>query len=207
MYRTWLLLVACSSPAAPVPPVQAVSKKPDPCETAVDKLTQTVKRRFDKQVTPDERTQAIESCRKAPGDATIACLVAAPDDDSVVTCMTGPKGEPKDQLDAVVEKLRTYHFVHEHFPRTTVALTPPQTCCSFPSKKCPAGDWSNETWKIVGLEFTDEHQFQYRYDGSSKIIVVEAIGDPGCTGKLLTYRRELELRADGKVHITIINPS
>jgi hypothetical protein len=205
-----LLFAACSKPAAP-PPLQQVTKA-DPCETAIDKVLALAKRRSGRDSPPGQREAAIEECRKAPESerAEIACINKAEDDDAIVRCFEereAAKGEPAVELAHLVQQLRTYYFVHETFPRASVALTPAQACCSFPAKKCSsAGQWTDQVWKILELDLEQEHLYQYRYEGDGRKAIVEAVGDPDCDGKTLTYRRELEFRDDGNMHITVTDP-
>jgi len=173
-----------------------------------------VKRRSGTEITPSQRDAAIEECRKAPDSerANIACLNKANDDDAIVKCIeeeTAPtaQGEPAAELAHLVRQLRTYYFVHETFPRGTVALTPSQACCSSPTKKCSsAGQWTDPIWQLLELDIKQDHLYQYRYEATDKKAIVEAVGDPDCDGKPITYRRELEFRDDGNMHITVTDP-
>jgi hypothetical protein len=118
-----------------------------------------------------------------------------------------PKGEPGDGLDQAAENLRTYFFVHETFTDQKVALTPAKPCCQFPTKKCPPETAPNEVLTdILKLDLSKEHAFQYRFESTARKAVVEAIGDRDCDGKTVTYRREVEQRDDGNMHITVIDP-
>jgi hypothetical protein len=201
-----IVLVGCSGPAStPARPPSNQAK--DDCTIAVDKVYATLAR-HGAHTDPGARQSAIDDCRKSPGDPSVACVVAAADDAAIQKCITpAPKGEPGDQLDVAVQQLRTYFFVNETFTDQNIALTPATPCCQFPSKKCPA-DSAPPAFlvDVLELDFTKERAFQYRFESTSRKAVIEAVGDRACSGKLVTYRRELELRNDGNMHITIDDP-
>lgn len=179
----------------------------DPCVAAVDKVFALLKRRG-YAADPSERGDAIDQCREKPNDPMVACVLAANDDAALERCMTpAPKGEPLDQLAQMTENLRTYFFVHETFTDQRVGLTPAKPCCQYPTKKCPPETAPNEILTgILELDLSTEREFQYRFESSSKKAVIEAVGDRDCDGKTVTYRRELEQRADGNMHITVLDP-
>jgi hypothetical protein len=206
----FLLFAACSgSSTRPAPPQQVT--KADPCEAAVDKLIAAAKRRSGHELGPDQREAAIEECRQAPESERtyVSCINSAGDDDAIAACMEPPppKGEPAVELARLVQQLRTLYFIHEKFPTGSVALTPSQPCCSFPNKKCSsAGQWTDPMWKLLEFDLKQEHDYQYRYEATDNKAIIEAIGDPRCDGKTLTYRREMEFRDDGNMHITVLDP-
>jgi hypothetical protein len=179
----------------------------DRCAIAVDKLLALLKRNG-YEPDPSRRGGAIEACRKTPDDPTVACVLAAQDDAAIERCMMpAPKGEPVDQLAQMTENLRTYFFVHETFTDQKIGLTPATPCCQFPTKKCPPETAPNELWThVLELDLSKEREFQYRFESSGKKAVIEAVGDRDCDGKTVTYRRELEQRADGNMHITVLDP-
>jgi len=196
-----VLLVACSS--SPKPRTGSTGD----CEKAVDKLFAMLARRGMEQ--PEgQRAVTIEECKRASKDASVGCILAAPDDDAIEKCLKpAPKGEPHDQLATMVQNLRTYYFVHETFTDMKLALFPAKPCCEFPTRKCPAEQAPNDWWtNVLKLDVTTERSFQYRFESTSDKAIVEAIGDLDCDGKTVTYRRELEQRSDGNMHITINNP-
>ena len=194
----------------PTPPVShsAPAVTSDRCTVAIDKLWDLAKH-MGRELGAEQRTATIEECRTRPADdPTITCLNAAKDDDAIHVCMQPkPKGEPGDQLDAAVEKLRTYFFIHETFTLQKIALTPSKPCCQFPTKKCPPETKPNEYLRdIVGLDLSTERTFQYRFESDGNKAVLEAVGDRDCDGKTVTHRRELEFRDDGNMHITVVDP-
>lgn len=209
-----LLLAACSSPATDKPaarpgstaaPVDNKTAEADSCATAVDKLfAMLAPRGFTPE--PGQRDGAIDECRKNPSDPTIKCINDAKDEAAIEACMNAPKGEPIDQLDAMVEKLRTLFFVHETFANKQVPLTPAKACCSFPTKHCPPEKTPDEFWAVLELDLTTGRDFQYRLEATDKKAVLTAIGDRDCDGRTVTYRRELEWRSDGNMHITVDDP-
>jgi hypothetical protein len=180
----------------------------DRCTVAVDKLFAMMKRKGFDDDDPSRRMRAIEGCRAHPEDPTLACLLGAKDDAAVEACVTpAPKGEPQDQLEQMTQSLRTYFYVHETFTDQNVALTPAKPCCQFPNKKCPPEAAPNEILtNILELDLSKEREFQYRFESTDKKAVIEAVGDRDCDGKTVTYRRELEWRADGNMHITVLDP-
>lgn len=179
----------------------------EPCTIAVNKVFALLKRQgYDAD--PSERGRAVEECRKKPDDPIVPCIVAAKDDGEVERCLKpAPKGEPGDQLDQAAENLRTYFFIHETFTDQNIGLTPAKPCCQFPDRKCPPETAPNEyLTDILKLDLSKERLFQYRFESTSKKAVIEAVGDRDCDGTTVTYRRELEWRADGSMHITVIDP-
>jgi hypothetical protein len=191
------------------PPVQNTpAATADRCTIAVDKLFAMAKR-MGREIGAEQRSGTIEECRTRPADdPTITCLAASNSDDEIHACMKPkPKGEPGDQLDAAVDHLRTYFFIHETFTLQKIALTPAKPCCQFPANKCPPEPNPDAYLRdIVKLDFTTERAFQYRFESDGNKAVLEAIGDRDCDGKTVTYRRELELRNDGNMHITVTDP-
>jgi hypothetical protein len=181
----------------------------DGCDAAIDKVFAAAARRG-ATVDDGSRSEAIEECRKNPDHRMVKCLKAAKDDADVEGCFAPPgpqKGEPYEQLHAMTESLRTYFFVHETFTDQKVALTPAQACCKFPTKKCPPEKQPNYILSdVLQLDLSKEREFQYRFESTSKKAVIEAVGDRDCDGNTVTYRRELEWRSDGNMHITVIDP-
>lgn len=179
----------------------------DRCVTATDKLLGMLKRKGQRD-DPNRRDRAIEVCRQQPDNSLVACVLEAKDDAAVERCLTpAPRGEPFDQLAEMTRNLRTYHFVHETFTDQNVPLTPATPCCQFPTKKCPPETAPNEIWTgMLKLDLSKERAFQYRFESSGDKAVIEAVGDRDCDGKTVTYRREVEWRADGNMHITVIDP-
>jgi hypothetical protein len=179
----------------------------DRCPIAVDKLFAMMER-LGHDVDPDAREAALVACRKKPDDPTAACIVAASDDAAIERCLAPkPKGEPLDQLARATESMRTYYFVHETFTTENVPLTPAKPCCQFPTKKCPPETAPNQVLtELLELDLSTEREFQYRFQSADDRAVIEAVGDRDCDGKTITYRRELEQRADGNMHITVLDP-
>ncbi len=218
MRLLWIATLAACGSTAPAPkPKPPETKKPvaaqDLCAVAFDKLAPMVERRFQTKISPDERAKGLEECRAGDKEAMVVveCIAKAADDDAIVACMQAsePKkklDEPHPDLDQLVENLRIYHISHEVLLAGNVALTPAKACCSYPDHLCPAGEWKAETWNIVGLDNTKARHFQFRFEGTRSKVVVEAVGDLDCDGKLITFRRELEMRADGNMHITVVDP-
>ena len=143
---------------------------------AIDKVIAVVAK--EQKVTAEARDAWIQACHNAPDDPTTACVVAAKDDAAVEACIQPkPKGEPRDQLEASVESLRTVYFVHETFSDKNVPLTPAKSCCSFPSKKCPVeAKPPFELADLAKIDFTKERSFQYRYESTANTAVLEAVG-------------------------------
>ena len=194
--------------ATPPTSANAPAATGDRCATAIDKLFGLAKR-IGREIGPEHRAGAIEECRQRPADdPTITCLVAATTDDDIHACMKPkPKGEPGDQLDAATEQLRTYYFIHETFTAEKVPLTPAKACCQFPTRKCPPETNPNAILKdILKLDLSTERAFQYRFESDGNKAIIEAVGDRDCDGKSVTYRRELEYRSDGNMHITVTDP-
>lgn len=160
------------------------------------------------QPEPGQRDGALAECRKKPDDPVIACVVKAADDAALEACMAPkPKGEPIDQLEEMTQNLRTYFFVHETFTDQKHGPVPAKACCEFPTKKCPAETTPNEWFTdVLKLDLSKERAFQYRFESTSTKAVIEAVGDLDCDGKTVTYRREVERRDDGNMHITVLDP-
>jgi len=202
--RTWLvvLLVACSGPTK-----KSGGAIASDCERAVDKLFAMMGRRG--FAPPDgQRPVTIEECKQVPNDPSRACILAAPNDDAIEKCLSpAPKGEPHDQLADMIQNVRTYYFIHETFTDQKLALFPAKPCCQFPTKKCPPDASADEWWTaVLKLDVTTERSFQYRFESTSDKATIEAVGDLDCDGKTVTYRRELEQRDDGNLHITVFDP-
>jgi hypothetical protein len=179
----------------------------DSCATAVDKIFALLKRRGN-EIDPSQRAGVIDECRQRPDDPLLACVLGASDDAALERCMTpAPQGEPLHQLAQITQNLRTYFFVHETFTDQKIGLTPATPCCQFPTKKCPPETAPNEFLRdVLELDLSTEREFQYRFESSGRKAVIEAVGDRDCDGKTVTYRRELEQRADGNMHITVLDP-
>jgi hypothetical protein len=205
------LAAACSGASrggeTPVsaPPSSSSAAGSDACESAVDKLFGLLARRG---AAPDPglRDGAVADCRTRPDDPIFACVNGAADDAAVEACMTAPKGEPFDELARVVENLRTYFFVHETFTVERVPLTPAQACCRFPDQRCPSQAPDPILTDLLELDLSTPRRFQYGYESTGTKAVIEAVGDRDCDGVTVTYRREVEHRADGNMHITVIDP-
>jgi hypothetical protein len=201
-----LVAAACSGKPKPDPGNIAAPGTGDGCVTAIDKLF-GVMARAGRPADPGLRDGAIEDCRTRPDDPLLACINAAPDDAAVHQCMTAPRGEPRDELERAVTALRTYFFVHETFTEQNVPLTPAAACCTFPNQRCPAEAAPDRILtEILELDLTAERRFQYRFQSASMKAVIEAVGDLDCDGTTVTYRRELEWRDDGNMHITVTDP-
>jgi hypothetical protein len=207
------LACACSGTKAPAPAAPAGSGSATPaiatdvCTTAVDKLFGWIERKQGVESDKSQRDRVIAECRKDSNDARAKCLAAAADDAAIEACMTPkPRGEPIDQLDLITRSLRTYFFVHETFTDEKLALTPAKPCCQFPNKKCPPETAPAKWWSVIDLDLSTERNFQYRFESTDKKAIIEAIGDRDCDGKTITYRRELEWRSDGNMHITVFDP-
>lgn len=201
---------AGTSPSGAQPPQAgggSAAPANDPCTAAVDKLFAFLSRKG-YEGDASQRARATEECRERPSDPVVACVLAAKDDAAIEACMTpAPKGEPQDQLEQMTRELRTYFFVHETFTDQNIGLTPAKPCCQFPGKKCPPETAPNEILtRVLKLDLSKEREFQYRFESTSKKAVIEAVGDRDCDGKTVTYRRELEWRADGNMHITVLDP-
>ncbi len=204
----------CSDkPAAPAKPTAKPTARlgtaaaDDRCVTAVDKVFTLLKRKGH-ETDPRQQAGAVEQCRRTPNDPTVACLLTATDDPAVERCMSpASKPEPVGQLAQMTENLQTYFFVHETFTDQKLGLVPAIPCCQFPTKKCPPQPAPDAIWTdVLKLDLTKDRDFQYRFESSSTKAVLEAVGDRDCDGKAVTYRRELERRADGNMHITVLDP-
>jgi hypothetical protein len=178
------------------------------CKTAVDKLFALLKRQG-YNPRPAQWNDAVDGCTANPDDPAVACILAAGDDAALERCVK-PEEEKNDPLDPLVQatqNLRTYFFVHETFTDQKIALTPATPCCQFPTKKCPPETAPNEyLTDILQLDLSKEREFQYRFESTGRKAVIEAVVDRDCDGTAVTYRRELEWRADGNMHITVLNP-
>ncbi len=178
----------------------------DPCAIAVDKLFALIATKGAAPA-PDQRASALAECRNNPNDPTLACIVGASGNAAVEACLDAPKGEPIDQLEAATEKLRTYYFVNETFTIQKLPLIPARACCTYPDKKCPPETSPGEWWTdVVGVDLSTPRSFQYRFESSGDMALIEAVGDRNCDGKTVTYRRELERRGDGNMHVTVTDP-
>ena len=76
------------------------------------------------------------------------------------------------------------------FPMGTTGLTPSGSCCASPDKKCAPDPslWTDGVWTALSFTVDDPASFQYSYsaDAADHFMAV-AVGDPGCTGKEVTY--------------------
>lgn len=210
MRSVLIVLVACGGGAVSPTPVANPPSSQDKCTVAVDKLAPVLAREFKKTLLPEERKEAIEECHKGNPEAVgvVDCIVKADSDPEIIACLEDdrPKKrltEPHQDLDKLVDNLRVYHISHEVLLEGNAALTPAQECCKYPDGKCPAGSWSGDPWKLLNFDDTKARVFQYRFEGTRKKVVIEAIADRDCDGIPIKFRRELELRDDGKLHITV----
>ena len=79
------------------------------------------------------------------------------------------------------------------YPVGTVGPTPGQSCCAFPSKKCPvvASDWQGvPIWDALGFEQHRPFYFRYAYTSDGKRFTATAVGDLDCDGTTVTYTLE-----------------
>ncbi len=207
------VLGACgnSSPAKPTAPIsQTRAALGDQCPAAVDRLL-AVMAGEGSGPDPAKRERAIAECRQKPDDPLVGCILAAAptDDAAVLACLRPPaQGEPLDQLRLAVDALRTYYFVHETFTDIpSTGLVPAAPCCSFPRNRCPPEAAPNETLvNLAALDLSTSRAYQYRFESTGSRAVLEAVGDPDCDGTSVTYRRVLEWRSDGNMHITVEDP-
>jgi hypothetical protein len=87
------------------------------------------------------------------------------------------------------------------FPSST-EKTPRTACCETASKLCAPNDadWKHPTWKALGFAPTGPFRFHYRFvssgTGRQAAFVIQAVGDPECSGETETW--ELTGQSDGK---------
>lgn len=90
------------------------------------------------------------------------------------------------QLDAIVASAKRYYATHGHYPAGEAPLTPPESCCEAARRTC-AGDWTQPTWKQLGIAFTEPQRFQFSYHSDGKTFTANAVGDLDCDGTSMVY--------------------
>ena len=140
---------------------------------------------------------AVTACKKKEADKAAADPGSAAAEPSKETPKaTPPSGgggdhaEAELQLNKLGKSAKMAFATAAELPKGTVALTPATACCSTPEKRCAASpaDWADPTWKALEFSLDEAHDFQYSYTSDGKTFTATAVGDPGCTGTVVTYK-------------------
>jgi len=93
------------------------------------------------------------------------------------------------QLNKLGKNLKIIYNTNASFPEGKVGPSPSVACCSQPNKHCQSNGshWSSPIWRALDYQLDGEHQFQYSYESDGKTVTARAVGDPTCSGKVLTY--------------------
>lgn len=100
--------------------------------------------------------------------------------------------EARMQLERMAAAAKAYHAEHDRFPVQTSAVTPDVSCCAQPGGRCDSVDWSDEPWRELGFRIYGTTRFRYSYASEAGLFTATAIGDPGCTGEVVTYHLTLD---------------
>lgn len=160
--------------------------------------------------------QLIERCQAATADsvdaAVFRCAAKAADDGRILVCLheasTIAQGNPYSkaeerrrgrrsaevelQLGKIKTNAKAAFNTDASYPAVTAPLTPSTPCCELPGKRCtprPA-DWATSPWQALDFQLDEPFDFQYSYAGTATSYVATAVGDPGCTGRPVTYTLE-----------------
>jgi len=104
----------------------------------------------------------------------------------------GKRSEAELNLDAIKKSNKTYFATNATFVPLAVAATPAAACCQPGGiSKCPVNpaNWNGvPAWDALDFEITEEHYFQYDYDGTAgNTYTANAIGDLDCDGTTMTF--------------------
>jgi hypothetical protein len=115
--------------------------------------------------------------------------------------------EAKVMLDKLQKRAKQVVASTGKFPRGSVPLTPATPCCAGKDHQCvpTAADWANPVWRTLEFRIDDPHRFQYDYESDGKTATIRAIGDPECSGKLVTYEAHGNI-VNGAPTFTLIDP-
>lgn len=93
------------------------------------------------------------------------------------------------QLNKLGKNLKIIYNTTSSFPEGKVGPSPSLACCSQPNKRCQsnASHWASPIWQALDYRVDGEHQFQYSYESDGKTVTARAVGDPTCSGRVLTY--------------------
>jgi hypothetical protein len=124
---------------------------------------------------------------------------------------TATKSEAEVQLERIARGAKA-HWIDKAVPPVgTAAAMPALDCCKQPGGRCPAqpaAAWeaASPVWRALHFRVEGPSSFRYTYasaDGFS--YVATATGDPGCTGKPVTYRLEGKI-VEAELRSTITGP-
>jgi hypothetical protein len=116
---------------------------------------------------------------------------------------TARTSEAQTFLYAMRAALSAYAEEHGDFPDGPNAWIPAEPCCRHDDGRCPINpaEWAVSPWKELGYAPYEATRYQYRYtkdplaDGAR--VVIEAKGDPTCSGKALYFTLTGEKHGDG----------
>ena len=102
------------------------------------------------------------------------------------------RSEAELNLDAIKKSNKTYYAEKATFVPLQQGLTPAAACCQAGGvSKCPvnAANWNGvPAWDELDFEVSEEHYFQYDYDGTpGSTCTAHAVGDLDCDGTTVTY--------------------
>jgi hypothetical protein len=155
--------------------------------------------------------------RRAKGstdDVLFRCVASAKDDPAIATCMAdarsvleslepakpakpaaaaprrdGGNNEAELQLAKIRTNAKAAYNTDASYPVANAPLTPATPCCQQPGGRCEvkARDWDLADWRALDFQLDEPFDFQYSYTGTATSYVATAVGDPGCTGKPVTW--------------------
>ncbi len=100
--------------------------------------------------------------------------------------------EAKINLKLLEKHARAWLIENAKFPVGHADLTPATPCCASPDRKCapdPAAWKTASVWDDLDFSVVTAGDFQYSYDSPDGMsLVATAVGDPGCTGKPVTWK-------------------
>jgi hypothetical protein len=159
-----------------------------------------------------------------PGTSTLLRLVATdfnflpiivtfapvPTDSDVLDVVLPYIDEPRDQLNDLAARVRTWFEANGGFP--SAGDTPSFRCCSaFPSNVCAADPaaWTAEPWATLGFAVSGAHRFNYAIittgSGSTAEVHIRAQADWDCDTVMQTWTIHGRIDASGQLVYAPLN--
>jgi hypothetical protein len=219
VFAPLLLLVATTASADPKPPVKHTAAECEPVVQKVWPVIVEITKTSGKAMKDSDKAAAIAECKsqiaKDPVDETMTCVLAAADIAAVRKCVGAPdpnavkKSEAQLQLNKMGKNSKVVFITNAKFVVGKSKQLPEKACCAQPNHKCAVtAAWAKDpVWAELDFQIDEANDFQYTYEGIAPGLSFHATatGDPGCTGKPVTYKLEGSVK-DGNPIVNLIEP-